>query len=224
MISFSINDSDEFDAGPERASDEDREQLDAMVDPAARGSFPGGVSEVLAATDRHAFRGDHPATPAVPGCRRCDPGDCDCPRPPAPGSVSAWLADLAARPVDSGTRLAVAVIDPGDLTATAVRDYLLVTDKLLAADHATHHGGVLAVADSARADLDHGIGHRPDGTGGPTAAWSMGPLCRFHHRARTLQLWRPTAHRIDGSITWTDPTGRTWHQSAHDLRPDPAEP
>lgn len=70
-------------------------------------------------------------------------------------------------------------------------------------------------------DLDHGIEHRPDGHGGPTAAWSIGPLCRYHHRARTLHLWRPSNQRLDGSLTWTDHTGRTYHQPAHDLRPDP---
>jgi hypothetical protein len=70
-------------------------------------------------------------------------------------------------------------------------------------------------------DLDHGLEHHRDGSGGPTAAWSMGPLCRYHHRARTLGLWRPSGFRLDGSLTWTDHTGRQYHQPAHDLRPDP---
>ena len=74
---------------------------------------------------------------------------------------------------------------------------------------------------AATGDLDHGIDHRPDGTGGPTAAWAMSALCRFHHRARTLRLWRPSQQRSDGSLLWTDHTGRAWYQPAHDLRPDP---
>ena len=68
-------------------------------------------------------------------------------------------------------------------------------------------------------DLDHGIEHHPDGTGGPTAAWNLEPMCRFHHRARTLGLWKLAGKHIDGSMTWIDPTGRSYRQPAHDLRP-----
>jgi hypothetical protein len=68
-------------------------------------------------------------------------------------------------------------------------------------------------------DLDHGIEHRPDGTGGPTAAWNLEPMCRFHHRARTLGLWKLAEKHIDGSMTWIDPAGRSYRQPAQDLRP-----
>jgi hypothetical protein len=68
-------------------------------------------------------------------------------------------------------------------------------------------------------DLDHGIEHHPDGTGGPTAAWNLEPMCRFHHRARTLGLWKLAEKHIDGAMTWIDPAGRSYRQPAQDLRP-----
>lgn len=72
------------------------------------------------------------------------------------------------------------------------------------------------------ADLDHTLEHHPDGTGGPTAAWAMHGLCRFHHRARTTGIWRLTEQTLDGSLIWIDPAGRRYVEPPHDLRPDVA--
>ncbi len=72
------------------------------------------------------------------------------------------------------------------------------------------------------ADLDHTIEHNPDGTGGPTAAWAMHGMCRFHHRARTAGIWRLMDQKVDGSLVWIDPAGRRYVEPPHDLRPDAA--
>lgn len=72
------------------------------------------------------------------------------------------------------------------------------------------------------ADLDHTLEHRADGSGGPTAAWAIHGLCRFHHRCRTVGIWRLVEQRIDGSMVWIDPAGRRYVEPPHDLRPDVA--
>jgi hypothetical protein len=50
--------------------------------------------------------------------------------------------------------------------------------------------------------------HHPDCAGGPTAAWNLEPMCRFHHRASTLGLCKLAEKHIDGSMTWVEPAGR----------------
>jgi hypothetical protein len=65
-------------------------------------------------------------------------------------------------------------------------------------------------------DLDHDLAWPY----GPTCACNLGPLCRRHHRIKQ-QGWNK--HRgPDGSIRWTDPTGRTWTSPNQHQPPQPA--
>jgi hypothetical protein len=59
-----------------------------------------------------------------------------------------------------------------------------------------------------RADLDHQVPFRADGTGGSTSARNLAALCRRHHRLKTHAGWSYVTDP-DGSITWTSPSGRT---------------
>jgi hypothetical protein len=56
-----------------------------------------------------------------------------------------------------------------------------------------------------RCDLDHRE-HFPDG---PTSADNLGPLCRHHHRAKTVGGWSWRRAR-DGTVTWSAPTGHEY--------------
>jgi hypothetical protein len=59
-----------------------------------------------------------------------------------------------------------------------------------------------------RADLDHQVPFRADGSGGSTSAANLAALCRRHHRLKTHAGWSYVTEP-DGSITWTSPSGRT---------------
>jgi hypothetical protein len=54
-------------------------------------------------------------------------------------------------------------------------------------------------------DLDHGIPYPH----GPTCAANLIPLCRHHHRAKTIGGWRWRGES-DGTVTWTAPTGHQY--------------
>jgi hypothetical protein len=60
---------------------------------------------------------------------------------------------------------------------------------------------------SRRCDLDHVIPYDDTGPPGQTSPANLAPLCRRHHRAKTLGRWR---YRRDpgGHYQWRDPTGR----------------
>lgn len=55
-------------------------------------------------------------------------------------------------------------------------------------------------------DLDH---MRPHGSGGPTSAANLAPLCRRHHRVKTHGGWKLRIDRT-GLATWTSPTGHVY--------------
>ncbi|MFC7496599.1 MULTISPECIES: HNH endonuclease signature motif containing protein [unclassified Nocardioides] len=59
-------------------------------------------------------------------------------------------------------------------------------------------------------DLDHIIPFDPDNPdGGKTTSWNLAPLCRLHHRLKTLGFW--TYRRLTRtSLEWTSPSGRTY--------------
>jgi hypothetical protein len=70
---------------------------------------------------------------------------------------------------------------------------------------------------AAGCDLDHRdpfdrTGH---GHGGPTAADNLGPLCRFHHNAKTHHGWTWTVQPTTGDTIWTSPTGHTYTDTSH---------
>jgi hypothetical protein len=48
---------------------------------------------------------------------------------------------------------------------------------------------------------------------GPTCPCNLGPCCRRHHRIKQLG-WTKTRGK-QSTVTWTDPTGRTWHSTSH---------
>jgi hypothetical protein len=52
---------------------------------------------------------------------------------------------------------------------------------------------------------------------GPTCACNTGPLCRRHHRIKQ-EGWTKR-RQPDGSVQWTDPTGRTWTSPNQHQRP-----
>ena len=68
-----------------------------------------------------------------------------------------------------------------------------------------------------RADLDHHVPHRADGTGGPTSAANLGALCRHHHRIKTHTRWQ-VSRGEDGSVQWTSPTGHVHREHRRPLR------
>ncbi|RRR47166.1 HNH endonuclease [Mycolicibacter terrae] len=57
-------------------------------------------------------------------------------------------------------------------------------------------------------DLDHTVpfNHDDPAAGGPTAAWNLKCLCRFHHRMKTFGGWSDR-QSPDGTVIWTSPTG-----------------
>lgn len=71
-------------------------------------------------------------------------------------------------------------------------------------------------------DLDHVTAYdhgRPD-TGGPTSTANLACLCRRHHRVKQRTGWR-VALAPDGTMTWTDPSGRSRTSWPEDHRPPP---
>jgi hypothetical protein len=67
-------------------------------------------------------------------------------------------------------------------------------------------------------DLDHDLAW----PFGPTCACNLGPLCRRHHQIKQ-QGWGKQ-RQPDGSVRWTDPTGRTWTSPNQHHRPQPSAP
>ena len=57
-------------------------------------------------------------------------------------------------------------------------------------------------------DADHSV---PHDQGGCTDTENCGLFCRRHHRLKTFTAWR-WRRLPDGSIEWTDPSGRTWRR------------
>ena len=57
-----------------------------------------------------------------------------------------------------------------------------------------------------RCDLDH---INPWAAGGTTVSWNLAPLCRLHHRLKTLGHWT-YERRTRTSFVWTSPLGRRY--------------
>ena len=57
-------------------------------------------------------------------------------------------------------------------------------------------------------DADHSVPHE---LGGCTDAENCGLFCRRHHRLKTFTAWR-WRRLPDGTLEWTDPSGRTWRR------------
>jgi hypothetical protein len=64
---------------------------------------------------------------------------------------------------------------------------------------------------AASCDLDH---REAFGDGGATSVENLGPVCRFHHQAKTHGGWSWTVELSTGDIVWTSPTGHTYTNPA----------
>jgi hypothetical protein len=69
-------------------------------------------------------------------------------------------------------------------------------------------------------DLDHAhpFDHAHPAAGGLTSATNCHPACRRHHRLKTHGGWTVRTE-VDGSVTWSDPTGRRFTTPPADHRP-----
>lgn len=63
--------------------------------------------------------------------------------------------------------------------------------------------------DARRCDLDHIVAYDDTGPPGQTRPSNLAPLCRRHHRAKTLRLWR-YQRQPDGSYLWDSPLQRRY--------------
>jgi hypothetical protein len=65
---------------------------------------------------------------------------------------------------------------------------------------------------AAGCDLDHrdAFDRTGHGDGGTTSTDNLGPLCRFHHNAKTHHGWTWTIQPTTGDTVWTSPTGHTY--------------
>ena len=60
-----------------------------------------------------------------------------------------------------------------------------------------------------RCDHDHTKEWKPGDTGGPTAETNLAGLHRGHHNLKTTKFW-DSEQSVDGTLTWTTATGRTF--------------
>jgi hypothetical protein len=73
---------------------------------------------------------------------------------------------------------------------------------------------------AAGCDLDHrdAFDRTGHGNGGATSTDNLGPLCRFHHNAKTHHGWTWTVQPTTGDTIWTSPTGHTYTDTGdHEL-------
>jgi hypothetical protein len=67
-------------------------------------------------------------------------------------------------------------------------------------------------------DCDHVIPFNPDDDdGGPTCPCNLAPLCRHHHRLKTLAGWRYTVIE-PGTYLWSDPHGQQFLRTSDGTR------
>jgi hypothetical protein len=115
---------------------------------------------------------------------------------------------------DAVTGAALSVSDTTYRPSARTRRMLLVKDR-----HCGFPGCSAAVW---FCDADHSV---PHDRGGCTDAENCGLFCRRHHRLKTFTAWR-WRRLPDGSLEWTDPSGRTWRRGPSavfrlpEVRPD----
>ena len=71
--------------------------------------------------------------------------------------------------------------------------------------------------DARSCDLDHINPYDPNGPPGQTRPDNLACLCRRHHRAKTLGLWRYT-RTPDGEYRWHGPYGTTYVVTRRGMR------
>lgn len=126
------------------------------------------------------------------------------------GAITAGVArELAASEQATWRRLLTdplsgAVLDVG---STAYRPPAGLDRHVRARDGSCRFPGCATPAH--RGDLDH-VTRFPDG---PTAAWNLAALCRWHHRLKHQGGWQvqPTGRQSSPhSLTWVSPAGKTY--------------
>ena len=114
-----------------------------------------------------------------------------------------WLAQAGRARVAACDPVTGALVDVGESLATgAYRPGKSLAALVRARDGRCRFPGCHVAARFC--DLDH-VTPWPTG---PTTATNLACLCRRHHRVKQRPGWTATLH-ANGSITWTDPTGRT---------------
>jgi 5-methylcytosine-specific restriction endonuclease McrA len=91
-----------------------------------------------------------------------------------------------------------------------MRELVILRDQHCVFPHCTR--------DARTCDLDHITPYDPEGPPGQTRPHNLAALCRRHHRAKTLGLWRYT-RTPTGIYHWTDPHGHTYLVTPHGTRP-----
>lgn len=152
-----------------------------------------------------------------------------------PGVVDAvgrreWLAAPIVRrmAVAAGSTWTRLVTDPAtghlvDLSTTSYAVTGRLRDRVLARDGITRAPGRMTPA--SRCDTDHDIDHA---AGGPTSEANVSAKDRRGHNHKTRRTWTSVREPgINGEITWTTPTGRTYATTPwdhRDLDPTPFSP
>lgn len=132
------------------------------------------------------------------------------------GTVTADVArQIAERQQDAVWRFSVVNPRTGQVVhsgRTNRRPTQAVSDTVVARDRQCRAPGCRAPA--SRTDLDHTVDHARDG---PSEAWNLGPLCRYHHRMKHQGHYR-LRRAGNGLCLWITPQGHH-----HLLGPEPAE-
>ncbi len=134
------------------------------------------------------------------------------------GAFGPVVADIARRVVDRRTDCrwhATVVDDNGDPLTLAVRRRPTTSQarQVRARYRTCVFPGCRRSAQWS--DLDHTTRYAD---GGATLEPNLGPLCRFHHRAKDRGAWR-YRRRPDGDHEWISPFGHLRHQRSD--RPEP---
>ncbi|WP_196073393.1 DUF222 domain-containing protein [Nakamurella alba] len=140
-----------------------------------------------------------------------------------PGDMSGFgciSPDLARQLLKAANSITLLVIDPETGAPVGVSDRVYVPPgslrrKVMLLTQTCSWVGCNRKAE--RCDIDHGepFDHDNPAAGGKTTLRNLRPLCRFHHRLKTLTAWTITEHD-DRSATLVSALGRTTR------RPPPA--
>ena len=202
------------DGGP--ADSPDGDPADSPADPLqvnesgnwpARGSSPARDSSPAASLAERAVRGlvelgglNRPGTTVVdldrlPSCVRlttASPLGCH----PDTGALTSGVVPKALAPCDLSPPTSPDTGEAGYRPSPGLQRLVRLRDG-----HCRHPGCQIA---ARSCDLDHVIAW----PAGPTAARNLMCLCRRHHRVKQRPGWSVRLD-LDGTVHWTDPTGRT---------------
>ena len=120
---------------------------------------------------------------------------------------------LAFGPDATWRRLLTDPVDPTNLNLgrERYRPPVALADHVRALDPECLFPGCNRPAERCQLDHNDPYGNL-DGTGegGQTSAANLGPLCAFHHNAKTHGGWSWSREPTTGRTTWTTPTGQTF--------------